>query len=167
MSSLFVKVICIYKFTNADSCFQAVGGEAGTGHVHAFDAGFGPLGQQHAGVGLQPFGAAKAGLERHRPLVRVQTQPFRDQASGFLTLTIIGIAGQQISLGQPVEGEQQPLAGLIGAGGAEMGGQSVQIAGIVVVLSDEAQFRQPAPGAQFGSDRIEGRGDGSRRVLRV
>jgi len=64
-----------------------------------------------------------------------------------MTLAMIGIAGQQIAFRQTVEREQQPLAGLFGAGGAEVGGQCVQIGGIIVVLRDKAQFRQPAPGS--------------------
>jgi len=46
-----------------------------------------------------------------------------------------------------VEGKQQSFAGLIGAGGADVGGQCIQIAGIVVVLGDEAQRMSKVPSA--------------------
>ena len=147
--------------------FQAVGGETGADHIHAFDPGSRPSGQQLAGVGLQPFGAAKARLKRHRPLILLQAQPFGDQPGGFVALAVVGVASQQVAFGQAVEGEQQPFAGLFGAGGADAGGQRVQIGGIVVIVGDQPQVRQPAPAPQFGGDRVEGRGDRGGGVLRV
>ena len=135
--------------------FQTIGSETGADHIDLFNPRPCPIRQHHAGIRLQPFGAAKAGLEGDRPLPGWESQPFGNPPGGFKALAMIGIAGQQIAPRQAVEGKQQPVAGLLTPPGADAGGQGVQIAGIVVIMSDHAQFRQPAPTAQFRSDRIE------------
>ncbi len=64
--------------------FQAVGDESRAKHVDPFDA-LSAKRLQHLGrVGLQPLGAAEAGLERERPLSGIETQ-FLARAAGAVT----------------------------------------------------------------------------------
>ena len=121
--------------------FQAVAGEGRAHHIDTLHASFAHFDQRRFGVGLQPFGAAQAGLEGDLELVSSQAQLFRQQARGFETLAVIGVAQVQGALGHAMKTHHQHI-------GVAMRlpvvlhppGQRGDVAGVVVVMIDKAQF---------------------------
>ena len=148
--------------------FQAVAGESGADHVHAFGAAACQLDQRRLGVGLQPFGLAKARLEGHQVLRGRQAQALGQQACGLARFAVVGVAQVQRALGHAVKAHDQFLATAVAAPvGLDALGQRVDVGGIVVVAVDEAQLGNMALGAGPVIDGVEHAGRGRARVLRV
>src|SRR5882757_532447 len=108
-------------------------------------------------VWLEPRIPAEAGLEAHAPLIVLQEQLVREQARGFLTLAEIRIAVVEVAFRDTVERHQQMLGAPVFLPVLDHGGpQGVDVAGIVVILSDIPQLRQPAPTTQLSVYLIVG-----------
>ena len=81
---------------------------------------------------------------------------------------MVGIAERQRALGQAVEAEHQPVRPTVGHPVvADPAREGVDVAGIVVIVLDEAQLRQVAAAHRPGSDRIGNARRRRRRVLGI
>ena len=94
--------------------FQAVGGEAGADHLHGTNALRTPGLESFIGVGPEPLLGSDAGLEAQAPGVPRQVQCLGNQARRLKALAVVGIAGQEIVLGDAVEGEEQAVRQPVG-----------------------------------------------------
>ena len=86
--------------------FQTVGGEAGADNVDALGAVFTQRFKGLIGVGLQPFGFAKARLESDDVVVFFQPQRLGNQAAGFVCFAMVRITLGEMKFGHAVEGHQ-------------------------------------------------------------
>jgi hypothetical protein len=118
--------------------FQAVAGEAGADHIHPLRTCLGQGHQRGLGVGLQPFGFAKARLEGDGVLVLAQAQRLGQQAAGLVALAVVGVAQVQRALGHAVKAHHQLVGLAVGLPVfAHGGGQCGDVAGVVVVVVDK------------------------------
>ncbi len=81
---------------------------------------------------------------------------------------MVGVAGQKVALGDPVEGHHQLVRlAVLGPVLADAGGQGGDVGRVAVVVVDEAHLRHPAPAAQLIGHGVEHRGRGRARVLGI
>ena len=148
--------------------FQAVAGKAGADHINAFGAFFGQFDQRGLGVRLQPFGLAKARLESDLVAVFGQAQLFSHQAGCFVAFAVVRVAQVQGALGHAMKAHDQ-LVGLAVGLPVSLNrlGQGGDVAGVVVVVVDEPEFRQPAHFGRPGVNRIKHAGRGGGAVLGI
>ena len=120
---------------------QAIAGEAGADHVHTFYSRLAHGNEAGFSVGLQPFGAAQAGLEGDLVLVFVQAQRLTQQACGLEALAVVHVPQVQRAFGHAVEAHHQFVGAAVRLPVAlHAGGQGADIARVVVVAVDEAQL---------------------------
>ena len=147
---------------------QAVAGEAGAHHVHPLHAGLAHGNQAGFGVGLQPLGAAQAGLKGHLELVFGQAQALGQQAGGLVAFAVVDVTQVQCALGHAVKTHHQLVGPPIGLPVfLDAGGQGADVARVVVVVVDKAQLGNGAHLARPGVHRVKHAGRGGGRVLGV
>ena len=88
---------------------EAVGREARRHHGEPFHAAGGEGLDGLVGVGLQPFRAAEARLERQLELVGGEAEPFPDQPRRLGALAMVGITLEQVFLRHAVERRDDDL----------------------------------------------------------
>jgi len=147
---------------------QAVAGEAGANHIHASGALAAKFAQRSFGVGLQPFCFAKARLKRHLVLFGLQAQFGGQQARGFVALAVVHVAQLQGALRHAMKAHHQHIALAVRSPVlAHLGGQCADVARIVVVVVDEAQFGHAALAQRPTVHTVKHAGGGGAGVLRV
>ena len=98
----------------------------------------------------------------------VEIQFLGDEPGCLLAVAEVGIAEVEITLRYAVEREQQLLRTFVAAPVLpDAVGERHDVFRVVVVVVDETQVGQPAPGLQDIGHFVEHRGRGRRRVLRV
>ena len=148
--------------------FQAVGGEARSDHVDASHAVAAERCQRLVGVGLQPFGAAEARLEGEAILLRVESQRLRQQAPGLPAFAMVGVALVERVAWHAVETHQQYVGAAVHLPViADVGGQRLDVGGVVVVVLERAQRRLVADLLQPGKRHVECGGGAGGGVLRI
>ncbi len=146
---------------------ETVDREAGTHHRDFIDAARGQARHEIDGIRTQPRARAEFGMEAHRPLIVAEHQLVSEQARGLATFVEIRVAVVEQRFRNTVERDHEvtraplrfPLLGHARA-------QCVDVTGMIVILRDEAQLRQPAPAAQLFVDLVVNRAGSGSAILR-
>ena len=147
---------------------EAIRGEAGAQHVDPLDAALRECDERRLGVGLQPFGAAEAALERDEHVVLADTEPLAKQARGLEALAVVRIAERQGAPRHAVEAQHQLVGSPVQCPVVvDALRERADVAGVVVVVVDEAHLGQVANFLRPLVDRVVHACGRRRRVLRV
>ena len=122
--------------------FQAVTGKAGADQIDTLGASLCHGNQGRLGIGLQPFSFAKARLEGEHILTCIQLQALSQQACRLVRLAVVGVAQVQCAFRHAMKAHHQLFAAAMAAPMCFNAlGQRFDIACVIVVAIDKAQFR--------------------------